>query len=331
MGDALAVVEIAAIAEKQVKKGGLSQRQLEMRRTGIGASEIGAVARLSHWSSPLEIWRRKVHGETVEETPAMRRGRLLEPAVAQWYAEETGAQLRKSGTRRHPNAPHVLATPDRIATLQGEPRVLEIKTTTWAKPEEWGPSGTDEVPASYLLQVAQTMAVADINKADLAVLISGGDFRLYHFERTQELEERILELSEKFWVDHVLARVPPAVVAQDNEWLKQRFPSDSGECLSFAQLTQDARELVLTYLSSWKGRIAAVKAEEELQAQIRALLGTASCLEGDGFRIDWKQNRPGTSVDWKAVAAAVPEVIAQFTRAKPGDRPLKPYLLKGGK
>lgn len=323
----LAVVKKAM---EKVKRGGLSPRQLEMRRTGIGASEVGAIARLNSWCSPLEVWRRKVHGEVTEENLAMKRGRLLEPAVAAWYAEETGAQLRKSGTRRHGRHPFILATPDRIATVQGEPRVLEIKTTSWAKPDEWGPSGTDEVPGAYLLQVAQTMAVADVNRADLAVLISGSDFRLYHFERSQQLEERIVALNEKFWVDHVLARIPPPVVGQDNEWLKERFPSDNGEVLAFQALTEEAQELVQTYLATWKQRVAIVKEEEDLQAQIRALMGSASSLTGQGFRIDWKQNQPGTAVDWKAVKAEVPEVIAKFTRPRPGDRVLRPYLLKGG-
>lgn len=322
--------ETREVALVPVKRGGLSDRQLAMRRTGVGASEVGALAKLSSWTSPLEVWRRKVHGEVTEETPAMRRGRLLEPAVAQWYAEETGATLRKSGTRRHPNHPHVLATPDRIATLNGEPRVLEIKTTSWAKPDEWGPSGTDEVPPAYLLQVAQTMAVADLPRADLVVLISGADFRLYHFERNQALEEQLLEVSSRFWVDHVLARVPPPVIGLDNEWLKQRFPKDNGECLSFAQLTEEARELVLAYLSAWKGRVAAERTEDELQAQIRSLMGSASEVAGPGFRIDWKQDKERSATDWKALAAVAPELVSKFTAARPGNRPLKPYLLKGG-
>lgn len=316
----------------KVKRNGLTQRQLEMRRTGIGGSEIGAVGGLSKWCSPLEVWRRKVHGEVLEETKAMKRGRLLEPAVADWYAEETGATLRKVGrTLRHPERSMVIATPDRIATLNGAPRVLEIKTTNHAKPDEWGESGTDEVPEAYLTQVAWTMAVTDMPSADLAVLIAGDDFRLYHFERDLELEGNLFELGEKFWVDHVLARVPPPVMGLDNEWLKHRFPRDNGESIPFANLTEDAQALVRAYVAQWQESKATEKHLEDLEAQVRALMGGASELAGPGFRIDWKQNKPGTSVDWKAVAAAVPEVVSKFTVVKPGNRPFRPYILKGGK
>jgi len=311
------------------KRGGLTARQLEMRRTGIGGSEIGAVAGRSRWCSPLEVWRRKVHGETLEENRHMKRGRLLEPAVADWYAEETGAELRKVGrTLRHRGRPVAIATPDRIARLQGAPRVLEIKTVNFAKPEEWGPSGTDEVPTPYLMQVAWTMAVCDLPAADLAVLVAGDDFRLYHFKRDAELEGNMLELGERFWVDHVVAKVPPPVCGLDEGWLRERFPSDNGEVLSFEQLTEDARELVTAYLKQWRASKEHERATSDLSAQIRALMGQASSLEGPGFRIDWKQNRPTTETDWKALAQAHPELVAKFTVAKPGIRPLRPYLLK---
>lgn len=329
--DQLATIghEVAQKAIARVKRGGLSPAQLKMRRTGIGGSEIGAVGGLSKWCSPLEVWRRKVHGEVIEENNAMKRGRLLEPAVAEWYAEETGAALRKVGrTLRHRERGFVIATPDRIATLNGAPRVLEIKTTNYARPDEWGASGTDEVPAAYLAQVAWTMAVTDMPSADLAVLISGDDFRLYHFERDLELEGNLFELGEKFWVDHVLSQVPPPVVGIDNEWLKQRFPKDNGEVLSFAQLTDDARELVQRFLATWKADKEQESALEDLSAQVRALIGSASGLEGPGFRIDWKQNKPGKATDWKALTAEAPELVAKHTRPKPGNRPLTPYLLK---
>lgn len=336
-----APAEVPAAAQKSlrlVRRNGLSEKQLEMRKTGLGGSEIGPVAGLSPWSSPLAIWRRKVLGEQLEENKHMRRGRLLEPAVADWYREETGARLRKVGTWRHGKRSFALATPDRIATINGAPRLLEIKTTLHAPPEEWGQSGTDEVPQHYLAQVMWTMEVAELDEADLAVLIGGSDFRLYHFKRSPELVGQLMELGERFWVDNVLAKRPPPPSGADNGWLKLRFPKDNGVSIGEASLTDEARDMVRRYLNTWAEQKAITKQLEDLSAQMRALLGEASELTGSGYRIDWKQNKPSTVTDWQGLALALadrvePEafrqLMAQWTGSKPGNRPLRPYILKG--
>jgi putative phage-type endonuclease len=97
---------------------GLTPEQLELRRSGIGGSDIAAILGLSPYATPLDVFRSKVENYVQSDSWAFRRGRLLEPVVAQIYAEETGAMLREVGTLRHPDRSIVLATPDRIADRQ---------------------------------------------------------------------------------------------------------------------------------------------------------------------------------------------------------------------
>jgi len=44
------------------------------RRKGIGGSDVAAIAGLNPWKTPLQVWKEKVLGDTVEENAAMRWG-----------------------------------------------------------------------------------------------------------------------------------------------------------------------------------------------------------------------------------------------------------------
>ena len=47
---------------------------------------------------------------------------------------------------------------------------------------------------------------------------------------------------------------------------------------------------------------------------------------GKVTKVHYKRNRDGQDVDWEAIAraaGAAPELIAEFTKTKPGARPLK--------
>src|SRR3954471_5849993 len=122
----------------------LTEEQLRLRMQGVGGSEIGAVAGLSPFATPLDVYATKV-GERppLEENHHMRRGRILEPAIAAWWAEETGAeQMREPGTLKSSTHPLVIATPDRAALIQGELAGCEIKAPgQYAR--GWGAAGTD--------------------------------------------------------------------------------------------------------------------------------------------------------------------------------------------
>ncbi|MCI0569281.1 MAG: YqaJ viral recombinase family protein, partial [Myxococcaceae bacterium] len=297
-----------------------------LRRRGIGGSEIGAVAGLSPYATPLDVWRAKVEGTSVPETTAMRRGRLLEPAVAEWYAEETGASLRSVGTLQHPTRPIALATPDRLASLRGEDRVLEIKTSGLRAAERWGRPGTDEVPPHYLAQVAWEMAVTGLPQADLAVLIAGEDFRVYHFERDAELEGYLFELAERFWVDHVEARRPPALDGSEaaRRWLHERYPVERGPVRAAGPEAERWAD-VLREATARAG--AEDLRAEEAKNHLKALIGDAEGLVGRFGTVRWTRSRSSTRTDWEAVARSLgagEELVRAHTTVVPGPRVFRP-------
>lgn len=195
---------------------------LHERRSGIGASELAAIAGLSSYSSPYEVYLDKINELPVREpSPAAAWGVRLEGVLAAAYAEETGLHVWQPAPLlfRHPSYPWLLATPDRfaaprvrntdgLALVDGDTpeRVVELKTS-WSA-DGWGLPGTDEVPPAYLLQVQQQLLVTSLRFADVAALLGGSDFRIYRIERSERIHQLIIETCREFW-QRVEARNPP--------------------------------------------------------------------------------------------------------------------------
>ena len=113
---------------------------------------------------------------------------------------------------RHPVYEWMLATPDRLvldADGQVE-RILEIKASFGAW-DEWGDEGTDEIPDAYVIQVQHQMEVLNIDICDVAVLLSGYNFRVYTVFRNDALAQKLIEQCGSFWNDNVLPISPPPV------------------------------------------------------------------------------------------------------------------------
>ena len=63
----------------------------------IGGSDAAAVVGLSRWKSPIELWAEKtgqVEPEDVSDKMAVRVGKKLESAVAEFFEEETGKKFK---------------------------------------------------------------------------------------------------------------------------------------------------------------------------------------------------------------------------------------------
>jgi len=206
----------------------------EARRHGIGASEIAAVLGISPWESPFSLYWRKVNGWQVESSDEMRTGTILEPAIANWAADQIDPNenviVAAYGLVAHPNRPWQLATPDRVVGWRnncgpcdlGLPfpcscdqlhpnspllAVLECKWTgAW---HGWGDDGTDQIPVHYRAQVQWQCDVLDVADWYLAVLGPSG-FRLYRGRRDERDLSVMREHGRRF-VARLEAGNPPPI------------------------------------------------------------------------------------------------------------------------
>ena len=157
---------------------------LAERRKGIGGSDVAALLGMSPWMTPFQLYLDKL-GELPEkpDNAAMRMGRKLEPVVREMYEEESGNDVEVTGSEvfKDDTLPFMQATLDGIVSesievdgsmLAGMSRgVFEAKTSRAGA--GFGPSGSQEIPRAYLLQVMHYMIVTGFRWADIAVLIGG--------------------------------------------------------------------------------------------------------------------------------------------------------------
>lgn len=294
----------------------LTAEQLATRSTGIGASEIGAVAGLSRWDSPLTVYLRKLGlSDDKPSNDAIEAGNELEPAICAWAGKRLGAELIEVGTVRHSKHAFALCTPDRV--FADRSALLQVKNVGLRMAHEWG-DDADEVPDAYRAQVEWEMEVTEINRAFLAVLVGGQTLRIYQFDRDRELAASLIAIGGKFWREHVLAQVPPPIDGSDKTraWLESQHPSSIGK---LREAPAEAEDWARRYVAA----SAAAKLAEEEKAlagnHLRALIGADEGVMSRWGKATWKSNASGTP-RWKEIAehlGATPSVIARFTGAAP--------------
>lgn len=209
-----------------------------LRSTGIGASESAATCGLSRWETALDVWSRKVQTDPPKkvETPVMALGTIMEKSLWIAWEKQTGIGVVESGPGlfRHPDLPHILASPDAILA---DGTNGESKVTTDAN-EDLG-DDVDGLPYEWICQAFQQMAVLGTSAVRFAVLVvpqnirqwmldSAGpeitaavlcealdrgkaDLRTYVVERHTAGIDKLLERETAFWNEHVLTRQMPPI------------------------------------------------------------------------------------------------------------------------
>lgn len=279
---------------------------------GIGSSDIAAIADMDPHRGPTDVWLDKVGLSSRSENVAQWSGHKLEPVIAEMYAERTGATLIDGGgTVRHPRHEWAVATPDRKAA-PGPAEIVEIKNVGAYALRFWWSGGTFEAPAEKALQAQWQMAVCGGESVHIAALLGGTDFRIFGVERDEETIGILLEMAERFWVNHVLAMVPPDDDPEARRAaMEMLYPRPNGLLLPRSVEAEAAHAKLLDI----EAREDLVKAEREAaEAEALALIGEADGIDG---LFTWKEWRG--KIDWKAaaLAAGVSEKSAERYRGKP--------------
>lgn len=175
----------------------LTKQQLEMRKTGLGGSDISAALGISPWKTQLQLWAEKVgRVEQGEPSEAMEWGSRLEAPILSKF-EQNHRKFKVShgsGTVRSHEHQFLLASPDGfIVDRDGKSGILEVKTSS--------DSPWDDIPAHYELQARHYCYVLGRQFAYFAVLFRGNQYREYgpYFFDSQEYEDSILPKLQEFW------------------------------------------------------------------------------------------------------------------------------------
>lgn len=286
------------------------QQWLDLRKNSIGGSEIAQAVGLNRFRAPLALWAEKtgVVKRTVEDNDKMLWGRILENPIKAHFQEVTGYAVKEVPQILALAAcPFLTANLDGICIVDGEPCVLEVKTTSFAT--DWEDGGC---PIEYFLQCQHYMFVTGMKAAYLAVLIGGSDFRYVKINRNDELISVIESKAINFWNNHVLKNVPPAPSATDNELMAKLYPSTGDNTI----VLHNDYAAILEELEGVKQLEADVKKQrDELEAKLKMVLGEAKANGatcGD-WKISWKESSRTTFDSTKAKLMLSDKQIAECT------------------
>jgi len=283
---------------------------LAERRKGIGGSDAGAVLGLSPWQTPLDVYLDKTgRAEPIEDNEPMFWGRTLETAVANVYAQRTGDKVRRMGMRSCKENPFMLANIDR--QIVGDPRgpgVLEVKTAGQFSADEWGESGTDEIPSHYYAQLCHYLAVTGYAWARLAVLIGGRDFRIYDVPRDEDLIKSLTEIESKFWRDNVLMDCPPD--ASTSADINKLWPKDTGREVVASPGTMAS----VFELRGVKQQLTSLnKRKTDLEDDIKTALADATTLiDEEGNRLATWKTQPARRLNSKKIKFMLGDDLPEY-------------------
>lgn len=303
------------------------------RRSYLGATDTAAIAGMHKFATPFTTYQDKLGlSEPKPMSKQMKRGVRLEPMVADMYAEEAGYKIVKSAFVRHGTKDYIGVNPDyEVVNDDGVTvRFAELKTHDFFVKNEYGESGTDQVPAQEAIQVIQQMHVAlsrpdlypePILESDVVVWgLDGADIiRIYPIRYDPDIAAICEGYNDSFWHDNILAQVPPDFTGADceQEWVKAKFPTDSGTaCYSTPEVDAWCERL-----KAVDANLKAVEAEQgELEVQIKAFMREAAILNwSGGDPITWKTKAKG-NLAWSKVLAVLkpPQSLLDEHTGKPG-------------
>jgi putative phage-type endonuclease len=295
------------------------------RRRGIGASDVPAIAGISTWQAPIDIWQAKLGLVQPPEDSALTSwGRILEAPIADEAERVTGRKFRRlSRAVKYRDWPILFAHLDRTST----DAILEVKSSMQTR--GWGETGSADVPDHVALQVQAQLACADKETAIVAALIGYRDFRWFEVPRDRELfEDHIMPLLREFWT-LVETETPPEPDGSEEfgRYLRRRYATDDGT----ARAATPEEQLLASELVRVKAaKHAAEIKEEELVQRLQASMGDAGRLDGPGWHATWKQSKASMRTDWKSIADGLlrqqDDEVASFlvsthSEMRPGSRP----------
>ena len=296
-------------------------RLREERRRRIGSSDVAAILGKSKWKTPLDVWRRLVHGEDDPAGEPARWGTLLEPVIR----EEIKRRQIAAGVPAH-----LLIEPGRtyygecweVAHLDAElpaddpahRGVGEIKcdadydhSTDAAGDKRWGRDQTDEVPYEYLVQVQWQLALSGLRWAKLYRLKRGSELVEYVIAAHPALQAQLRAQMAEWYAQYVVGQVEPPPVGEED----YRAAHPTSEAKRAVVLPPEAVAAVVLLRTEIKQAEEALeRRKERARLVVMQALGDAEIGQDPAGQVlvTWKSSE-SRRLDTEAVKTRHPEVL----------------------
>jgi predicted phage-related endonuclease len=267
------------------------EQWLADRQPLLTASVMGAAAGLDPYKSRLHLHLEKAGlVPPQEETPLMKRGRILEGAAIEYiYEAFPGWKVMRPKVLLVDREHRIGGTPDLLIEDPDEPGIINCQIKVVGRPtfESWD----GEPPAAYQLQVATENMLLDARTGMLAVLVlSAYDAHLETFPipRHAKAEAKVLEIATEFWDRVDRGVLPPVDYDRDAETVARIYPPDPAKTEPL-DLTSDNR---IYLLLEDRDRLKAVEKDavakcEAIDAELIEKLAGSTYAVANG----WKNTR----------------------------------------
>lgn len=260
------------------------EKWLKTRDLGIGGSDAAVIMGLNPYKSSYKLWMEKTGQAEPEDLTGIMSvywGTKNEPAIADWFQEETGKKVQRLGTLQNMEYPFMLANVDR--TVVGENAGLEIKTAGVQQAKLWK---DDEIPDSYYCQCLHYMAVTGADYWYIAVLLGGNDSKWKRIERNEEDIKTLIQAEKEFW-DLVTTKTAPPVDGSLScaHALASRYANSRDEEI---MLPTEAAELIAR-INGDTEIMTQLKNQIELsQNRLKEMLGEVESGRIGAHRVTWR-------------------------------------------
>jgi putative phage-type endonuclease len=265
-----------------------SPEWLEVRRNGVGGSEVSAILGLSPFDSRFALYHRKVGTlPPLDLKDEMEWGHRLEPVIARKYSDtHPEFEVVTCGTYAHRSRPWQILNPDRLALSSGAvAKPVELKYSLYG--DGWGRPGTEEIPIYYRTQSLWYLDGLGLDEIDVAVFIGGAaDYREYtiHANPAEVAQHRE---AVKDFLDDIDTGTLPNLDGHTATYqaVKELHPDIDGSRVEVPTA------IALAYIEAARGKKTAETAGRYAAAQLADYIGGAQHATWNGIRIASRQAR----------------------------------------
>jgi putative phage-type endonuclease len=277
---------------------------LELRKGSIGGSDAGSLMLLNgNWGTPFTVFGEKKGWEKSKEMSiAAKRGKLLEPIMRGWFAENYPDIL----IAKVPYMFYSDKYPFMSANVDG---LIEAKKTVIIRGKElqgiggleiksskYGYDfGEDEIPDSYYAQIQHYMVVMGIDWFILyACFLDTEETQVYVILRDEEFIQKLVAAEKEFWEENYIKNVIPAAIGLPCE--DDMITGMYNGAASTLNLTDKEKDLC-GQISRLKEQISRLeKQKEAAKINLKTSLGTRAkpsekerklSAIGDTYNVTW--------------------------------------------
>ena len=296
--------------------GDLSREEwLQLRKSGIGGSDAGAICGVNPFSSPMKVYRDKTCDiQEEQDNESIRQGHDLEQYVADRFMEATGLKVRRSNYMyRNTAYPFMIADVDRLVV--GEDAGLECKTASAYNADKWKDG---EIPLHYIMQCYHYMAVTGKRTWYIAAVILGREFVYRKLEWDDELIRQMIDIEQNFWENYVQKGILPNPdgTKVSDEILEQYFhtakKASAIELVGFDEKLGRREEILL--------QIAELQKEQSrIEQEVKLYMQDNEMATSDSYRVSWS-NVETSRLDTKRIKLEKPEIYQDYAKVSTSRR-----------